>query len=249
MTPPDEPFDKESGKALNELLGRVVTPDGYVDWDALEADRQPLDAYISWLSSERAWQGRITKEWHAQYLNAYNMLVLWQVLERGRPASVHDVKGMIPVDGWKFFSGTQFELGVEWLTLSEIENERIRWKEMDYRDHAALNCASMGCPPLRNELYRLPALQSQLDDQMQRWIMDDVRGVRIEDGVAVFSPIFDWYARDFEFFSAGQDLCELAAEHAIGEKQQQLRQLAGRGCPHRFSEYDWSLNDAEKVGQ
>lgn len=240
---------KDAPKAYEDLLGRVVSPDGRVDYDALEADRGPLDGYVAWLGSEKAWQGRMTKDWHAQYLNAYNALVLYQVLERGRPASVLDVRGgglsaLVPIAGYGFFHATEFALGEETLTLSEIENERIRWKELDYRDHAALNCASRSCPPLRAELYRTPALDAQLDDQMQRWVADPDRGVRIEGGTLVMSPIFDWFARDFDFFSAGLDVCTIVADHTEDpDTAEQLRALSEEGCPTSTFPYDWSLND------
>lgn len=234
---------REAVKRWEELLGRVVDDRGFVDYDTLERERAALDDYVAWLGDERAWQGRLTKDWHAQYLNAYNALVLFQVLERGRPASVLDVKGWLPVPGYAFFRGTQFPLGVDWLTLSEIEHERLRWKEMDLRDHAAMNCASRSCPPLRDELYRVPGLRHQLDDQMKRWLDDEERGLRIEGDTVVFNPIFDWFQRDFDFFSAGQDPCTIAARYVSDpQKKSRLRELAGQGCPRRFFEYDWSLN-------
>src|SRR5690242_1855532 len=92
LPPPNVDVEKDAGRELTALLESVVTPDGLVDYDALEANRGALDGYVAWLGSEKAWQGRLTKEWHAQYLNAYNAFVLYQVLERGRPASVMDVE-------------------------------------------------------------------------------------------------------------------------------------------------------------
>jgi hypothetical protein len=238
-------WDKGAMRAWEVRLAEIVTEDGLVDYDALEADRSALDGYVAWLADERSWPGRLTRDWHAQYLNAYNALVMFQVLERGRPASVLDVGGIVPVPGYKFFAATQFALGADWLTLSEIEHERVRWKEMDYRDHSALNCASMSCPPLRNELYRPPQLRQQLDDQMKRWMSDPERGVRVEGGRAVFSPIFEWFERDFHFFSGGKDPCTIAAEHTGDhELARQLRALSAEGCPRTYFEYDWSLNDA-----
>jgi hypothetical protein len=232
-------------KQWEALLGRIVDERGLVDYDTLESERGALDQYVAWLADERAWQGRTTKDWHAQYLNAYNALVLFQVLERGRPESVRDVQGIVPIPGFKFFHGTQFRLGVDSLTLSEIENERLRWKEMDYRDHAAMNCAAMSCPPLRPELYRPQGIGSQLDRQMRAWMSDEERSVKIVDGQAVFNPIFDWYARDFSFFSAGIDPCTIAATYIDDDaRREALYALAGEGCPRTYFAYDWSLNDA-----
>lgn len=237
------------------LLHRVVTADGLVDYDLLDERRHELDAYVAWIALPRAWQAR-RPNWHGRYLNVYNALTLFQVLERGRPDSVLDPRGLLPAAGAKFFYETAFLVNGEWLSLSEIEHERVRQMELDLRDHAALNCASMSCPPLRNELYgqRGVVLRRQLADQMKRWMNDRKRGVRIEydgpdgeaggNGVAVFNPIFDWFANDFEFFSAGQDICQIAAHYATDDLRLDLGQLSEKGCPHRFFEYDWSLNDA-----
>ena len=245
MGPPDGTAALDAPYDWQDLLYEVVTPDGLVNYDLLEERREVLDQYVLWLADELNWSGKMTKDRHGAYLNAYNALVLYQVLERDRPASVLEPRRLLPVDGAAFFLETQFKVGHEWLSLSEIEHERVRQKELDIRDHAALNCASRSCPPLRNELYhsKQSLLRAQLDDQMTRWVMSD-RGVRIEDGVVVFNPIFDWYARDFHFWTAGRDLCDIAASYATGGLARELAALSDLGCPHRFFEYDWSLNDA-----
>ncbi len=244
LVPGVPPPERDAMRAWGALLGEVVTEDGYVDYDALEANREPLDGYVAWLGSDAAWDGRLTKDWHAQYLNAYNALTIFQVLVRGRPASVLDVPSIVPKPGFGFFYATDFRMGIEKLSLAEIEHERLRLKELDYRDHAALNCASRSCPPLRAELYKSGRLDEQLQDQMERWVADDERGIRIVDGGLVFSPIFEWYGRDFEFDSAGLNLCQVAAQYAKGDKRALLRKLGAQGCPHTTFEYDWSLNDA-----
>jgi len=234
-----------------DLLAKVVTQEGYVDYDALEADREPLDAYVAWIADPRAWPGRIGRDWHGRYLNVYNALTLFQVLERGRPASVLEPSGIIPEPGARFFVETAFRVNGEWLSLSEIEHERVRQLELDVRDHAALNCASMSCPPLRPDLYaeRGRELQLQLTHQMERWMADDERGLRFEGDEVVFSPIFDWFSWDFYFFSGERNPCEVAAVFTDGDRQRRLQDLAARGCPHRHFEYDWSLNDAAQRGQ
>ncbi len=233
-----------SAEAWNEALGRVVTRDGLVDYDLLEEERQALDDYLDHLAQPSVIRGRGSKARHAQWLNAYNALVLYQVLERGRPASVLDVEGVLPIPGLRFFYGTEFQVGDYQLSLWDIEHEHLRLYYLDLRDHAAMSCASRSCPPLRDELYTRSELNAQLDEQMRRWVRDKERGVRIEDGVAVFSALWDWYARDFEFWSAGLDPCTLAARYARPRVSARLAALADQGCPRRFMDYDWSLNDA-----
>lgn len=225
-------------------LRAVVTDEGLVDYDALEARREDLDGFVAFLARANALEvgGKVDR--HAFWINAYNALTIFQVLERGRPASVLDTPGWVPIPGSGFFLETDFQIGSSRLSLSEIEHERVRMKELDYRDHAALNCASRSCPPLRAGLYTPKGIARELDAQMTRWVDDPERGVRIEGDTVVFSPIFSWYARDFDAFSLGSDLCSIAAFHASEPLAGELIAMAERGCPHRFGTYDWSLNDA-----
>lgn len=242
--PPRVPAARDAVQRWDLALRAVVTDDGLVDYDALDSRRDDLDVFVAFLARPTTLAGPLKTERHAFWINAYNALTLYQVLERGRPASVLDVPGWLPIPGSGFFLETEFAVGHERLSLSDIEHERVRMLELDYRDHAALNCASRSCPPLRAGLYDQPNLASQLDEQMRRWIADPERGLRIESDVVVFSPIFEWYAKDFAFFSAGEDLCTLAARYADPPLADALRDRAAAGCPHRFFSYDWSLNDA-----
>ncbi len=236
--------DVDPSAAWGDLLAEVVTEDGYVRYSVLAENRNPLDTYVAWLSRDDLIQGQEGDDDHALYLNAYNALVLFQVLERGRPASVMDVPGTLPRAGAGFFVETAFDVGEDWLSLAEIEHERIRMTEMDFRDHAAMNCASRSCPPLRRELYQRGGLQGQLKDQFKNWVADRERGMRIEADVLVVSQVFETYARDFTFWSGGKDLCTLAARYADPAFEAELTALAAKGCPQRAMPWDSALNDA-----
>jgi hypothetical protein len=235
--------DHAAAHDWNDLLGRVVTPAGLVDYDLLERERNILDAYVEHLSLPCSSRGNSNTALHAMWLNAYNALVLFQVLERGRPASVRDVKGLLPIPGLRFFVGTEFDVTTSRVSLWEIEHERVRLTFTDYRDHAAMNCASMSCPPLRPGLYPAQGLGMAQREQMTRWVNDPTRGVRVDRGEAIFSALFDWYARDFNSWSGGRDLCAITARFAKAELADQLTRLSEQGCPHSFMEFDWALND------
>ncbi len=244
LGPRDGKRDSEAVEAWGNLLGQVVTDDGLVDYDRLAAQRAVLDRYLVHLSARSVLDKKGPKIRHALWLNAYNALVLHSVLERGRPASVLDVEGLLPVPGVGFFVATQYEVGGELVSLWDIEHERLRLYYQDLRDHGALNCASRACPPLRPSLYTVPGLGEQLDEQMRVWLNDPARGVWVDGDTAVFSALFDWYARDFEVWSAGRDPCSVAAEYADEPLASALAVLSAQGCPRRFMDYDWSLNQA-----
>lgn len=237
---------KDPSLAWDALLGEVVTADGYVDYDRLQAKREVLDTYVAWLHAGRI--PRPSLEKYAWWINTYNALVLWTVLEEGRPASVRDVEPTSPLwpgpPGVGFFQQRQFPIAPDRLSLNEILHEKLRMVRQDVRLHAATNDATMSAPPLRDGLYEGKRIRLQLRDQMVRWIHDPARGVRIVDGQAEFPPAFERYRRDFDHWTAGDDLCTTAAHFARGELREQLDDLADAGCPHRFRARDWSLNHA-----
>ncbi len=76
-------------------------------------------------------------------------------------------------------------------TLDDIEHRTLRRDFNEPRLHVALVCAAMGCPPLGDEPYTAAKLDSQLDDQVKRFI-DSSYGFRIEirEGRVYLSAIF-----------------------------------------------------------
>lgn len=226
-------------------LQEVVDADGAVDYAQLADDRQALDDYVAWLAQPARFGGRIKADRHAMWLNAFNALVIFQVLERDVSGSVLDVDGWLPFEGSGFFVETTFDVGGQTVSLADIRDEKIRLRELDLRDHAALVAGCRSCPPLRPGLYPEEALDAALDEAMERWIALD-RTVSIEDDRAVFAPTFDRYARDFEQWGHGQSRCAVAARYATGSKKAGLNGLDARGCPHGFSTEDWSLNRASR---
>lgn len=124
----------------------------------------------------------------AFYINAYNALTLDVVAESWPVASIRDI------DGGRVWSARSFVVAGESLTLDAIENQKLR-PMGDPRIHAALNCASKGCPPLRRGAYTREGLDQQLDDACRAW----VRGaaMRWEGSTLQLTSIFDWYGDDF----------------------------------------------------
>ena len=82
------------------------------------------------------------------------------------------------------------------MSLDGIEHDTIRKPGVydDPRIHFAVNCASIGCPALRNEAYVADRLDAQLEDQTKRFLSDRSRNRYVpESNTLEVSKIFDWY--------------------------------------------------------
>ena len=121
------------------------------------------------------------------------------------------------------------------------------------RIHAALVCAAVSCPPLRDEAFVASALATQLDSQMQRFLADNSRNeikINGQEGEASLSSIFKWYRGDFEKGQQGFhslfDLLSTYSEALVegdDNAQAQRNLLKSADYPITFKDYDWRLND------
>ncbi len=226
-------------------LRAVVTPDGRVDYDALRARRADLEAFVGYIGDHgpetdgmRLLDDDRRLAWH---LNAYNALVLYGVLLVEPIASVRDVPAPAGPPGTGFFWWWRFRIDRERMSLHWYEQGLIFPTYQEPLAHAALNCASVSCPPMRDELYRAKDLDAQLRDQMQRWVTGGGAVVEEGDGF-VFNAIFDWYADHFRDYAGADTPCAAVRPYADAALAAALD--ARPACPHRFAPYDWSLNGA-----
>jgi hypothetical protein len=115
------------------------------------------------------------------------------------------------------------------------------------RIHAAVVCAAVSCPPLRNEAFVADKLDWQLDDQMRQFLSDDQSNtIYISEDRVRLSSIFKWYAEDFEKgqqgFNSLKDLIYVY-QADIANDPQQLTFLQKQDFSIRYLDYDWRLND------
>jgi len=230
-------------------LQQIVTRDGGVDYALLRAEPEALTDFVGWIAEHgpesdhfRLLDDDRRLAWH---LNAYNALVLWGVLQAGDIEGVRDVPAPLGPPGAGFFAWWRFRVDGERTSLWWYEQAVILATYEEPLAHAALNCASRSCPPLRPDLYRKDGLRSQLDDQMRRWVAGG-GAVWREGQTFVFNAIFDWYADDFSRWAGAGNPCSAVRPYADEELARALD--AAPGCPHSFAEYDWGLNDAAGPG-
>jgi hypothetical protein len=128
--------------------------------------------------------------------------------------------------------------------LDWIEHEQLRPRYNDPRVHAAVNCASIGCPALRPEAFTAAKLEAQLEDGMLRFMSDRTRN-RVKDGKLEVSSIFKWFREDFEKGHKGfSKLEDVFAKYAtqLSDKAEDQAQLKAKALSPDFLSYDWSLN-------
>ncbi len=176
------------------ILSQHVDEQGRVDYDALKKGRGPLDRFVATIGivgpTTRPDLFRTRDEQLAYYINAYNALTMFNIINRmPEIESVND-------DLKSFFYFTEFELDGSVISLYGLENEIIRPRYDEPRSHFALNCASAGCPTLPAKPFLPHTLEAQLSEETSRFL-HDVRNIKVEGNTITLSQIFEWYAEDF----------------------------------------------------
>lgn len=220
-----------------------------VDYAGFRADRAALKAYLDGLSavSPATFGGWARAERQAFLVNAYNAFTVELILTRYPDLkSIKDLGGLLSSPWkpkWIALLGTQ-------VSLDDIEHGMLR-RRGDYDDprvHVAVNCASIGCPSLREEAFVAARLDAQMDEQALRFMSDRTRN-RFDParGRLELSKIFDWYGEDFRLGHRGiTSLQGFAARYAdqLADAPADRARIRAGTVDIGFTAYDWSLNDA-----
>jgi hypothetical protein len=205
---------------------------------ALMQDRAALQTYLATLSSvaESQYSGWSRSEQMAFLINAYNAFTVEKVLTRY--PDLRSIRDFGRVFG-NPFRDRFFTLLGRPTSLDDIEHGMLRPLFADARMHYAVNCASIGCPMLREEAYVGARLDAQFDEQAVRFLSDRSRN-RYRDGRLEVSRIFDWYKADFE------PLAAYFAGYALllADEPEDRARISRGEAPLAFLDYDWKLNDA-----
>jgi len=214
-----------------------------VDYAGFQADRAELKEVLDALSAvpRAEFDGWSKPQRMAFLINAYNAFTVELILTKYPGLkSIKDL-GSFVQSPWKkkFFRLLGEEHHLDW-----IEHEQLRPLYAEPRVHAAVNCASIGCPALRNEAFTAAKLEAQLDDGMQRFMADRTRN-RVNGGTLEVSAIFKWFREDFEKgqrgFNRVEDVFAAYAAQLSDLADEQAR-LRARALPVAHLDYDWSLN-------
>jgi hypothetical protein len=216
-----------------------------VDYQGFADDKAELDRYLADLSKVKSgeFDAWLKDEQLAFLINVYNawtvelILTEWPDLD-----SIKDLGGFFSSPWSKSF----IPLLGETRSLDDIEHTLIRGSDryQDPRIHFAVNCASIGCPALRNEAYTGKHLDTQLEEQTRLFLQDRSRN-RAEAGKLLLSSIFKWYRGDFEKGWQGYaSLEQFLVDHAVDLSltPEEIQKLKDKDMTIRFLDYDWALN-------
>lgn len=246
-------FDHSHAAWATLLKKHVVAIDGgkasQVRYAGFQQDRAELKNYLDTLGKVSAAE---FKSWNknqqlAFLINAYNAATVEKILTRfPNIRSIWDFGKLI---GNPFKDRFVRLLGTE-MSLDNIEHDTIRADGAynDPRIHFAVNCASIGCPMLREEPFVADRLDRQLDEQVVRFLSDRSRNrFNAETKSIEVSKIFEWYGDDFRKGHRGiTSLPQYFATHAnlFASRVDEQVLLREQKLPVRFLEYDWGLNIA-----
>ncbi len=236
-TPGAETLTIPEWEALwTRVLTRHVDDAGHVDFSGLTQDHAGLDRVVAFIatvdpvSQRERFPDRASRV--AFYINAYNALAMYGVVQAGVPESLSGLRK------FKFFYLRKFAVGGKAISLYAFENDVIR-PLGEERIHFALNCMAVSCPRLPRTAFSAGALEQQLDAAARTFIVEK-RNVSVDPvrGEVWLSAIFDFYTKDF-------------LDHApslIAYVNRYRTEPIPSEFKVRFFDYDWTVNDRRRVG-
>uniref|UniRef100_A0A0G4FGB6 Uncharacterized protein n=1 Tax=Chromera velia CCMP2878 TaxID=1169474 RepID=A0A0G4FGB6_9ALVE len=274
-------------RSMSRLDEEFVSPeDGLVDYHRMRTSDQwyRFLALATDLQQVKGLNSLPEEERKAFFINLYNCVTFHGVTEFGSPGTSLWQK-------YKFFKSGQvaYNVGGVVLTNDDIENGILRdgptffqsegdprsslKVPLDPRIHFALNCGSMGCPPV--SVYRGDRLEEELSSSTAAFLSSP-KNFRIEEGEGApassgeerrgptvwVSQLFEWYMGDFvgretvaseKKETARKKILNWVADHLPPERRDQRERLEalakgeeGRDFELKFVKYDWGPNSSDR---
>lgn len=213
-----------------ELLQKYVDSVGNVNYQGFIQDSVQLNAYLNQLSKHTVNDGWTYNQKKAYWINVYNAFTVKLIADNYPLKSIKDLGGGIykvntPWD-IKFI-----KLGKKTYDLNNVEHSILRKDFADPRIHAAVNCASISCPKLRNEAYTADQLEEQLSDQMRFFVNNTSKNTIAQDKLEI-SPIFKWFSGDF---TENGDLISFLNQYSTIS--------IAENASISYKSYNWNLNE------
>ncbi len=225
--------------SYQEILNSAVTVNAFtsidgefshssVDYEIIKANPE-LQEKIT-LQLEKLKTVKIPEEGKhklAFWINAYNFFTIVDVVNN------YPIAGMKKI-GWK---SKHHEVAGTLYSLDNIEHNVIR-PLADPRIHFAINCASVGCPSLKSEIFDGNQIGSQLDKVLTNALKNPLH-LRTNNNKLNTTQLFKWFSKDFE--SGGYEGVTDFVNRFAPERLQNAHQIEMK------IKYDWNLNTEQNV--
>jgi hypothetical protein len=217
------------------VLERFVDEYGRVDFEGIAQAPAALDSAVAYIASTSPDSNpslfASREATLAYYVNAYNALAMFNVIDSGIPGSLTGLQK------FRFFWVKRFNIGGRSISLYALENDVIR-PMGDERVHFVLNCMSVSCPRLPRTPFSSANLDRELSaaarlffsEKRNLTILSDAREVKV-------SEILQFYREDF--LRTSPDLTAYINRY--------LAAKIPNGYKVEFIDYDWTVNDSRKV--
>lgn len=214
--------------AANSFFKENVSTSGGVYYASIKENPAELNKMVKMVEQFPFSSSNKTTQ-KAFLINAYNILVIKNVVDHYPIAKPLDVPG--------FFDQIKFNVAGMSLTLSDIENKKIRPVYKDARTHFVLVCAARSCPPIANYAFTPSNMESKLDART-KLAMDSKSFIRVDDAAkkVELSQIFEWYKEDF--LAEAGSLLEYVNKYRTTPIPSSYKQS--------FYTYNWALNLKKK---
>jgi hypothetical protein len=226
----------QAEKSWQAVLTHFVDEDGWVDFEGLKKNPEDLNNFVSFISQsgpKNAPQLFTTPgDKLAFYLNSYNALSMYNIIDSGIPESHSGLKKV------KFFIFKKMPIGGEVMSLKTYEDDTIR-KLGEPRVHFALNCMAASCPQLPRVAFNGAHIEDQLQAGAKKFFSEK-RNLSIdrENKVAHTTEILSFFPHDF--LAKAPTLIDFINQYS-SEKIPADYKL-------KYFDYDWTvINQAKKA--
>ena len=163
----------------------------------------------------------------AFWINAYNFFTIVDVVINYPITSMKKI-------GWK---NKHHQVEGTLYRLDDIEHNIIR-PLADPRIHFAINCASVGCPSLKAEIFDGNQIDTQLDKVVANALKNPLH-LRMINNKLNTTQLFKWFSKDFE--SGGYKGVADFVNRFAPERLKNTHQI------EKKIKYDWNLNTEQNV--
>lgn len=215
---------------FTEILSRYVSKRGMVDYRMFKRNKEAQAALNAYTEDMLKIDGLVlepAEERMAYWLNLYHALVLREILKAYPVQSVSQMPN--------FFDGKRYSMAGypgEKISLMDIEQRIFRERFNDPRLHLVRMNGSLSGPVLPQEAYTSSGFEKRIEAATMNFLGDTTKNFYdARRKVFYASPIFDWFASDFEKYSVSN-------RTFLGSR---IPLPIGFGL--QFTGYDWKLND------